>query len=140
MVCYVIILSKAFPTKHPRRGALTYFRERFLRKRKIHTIRVNYPLWAKRFVKLDDRKAYLSIREWIGKPYTTKQKHIKTLHHAGLQEIIVINGKFFFNHKEIDITTLAHNDGLSVRDFQLWFRNIPDYTTFALIHFTNFRY
>ena len=140
MVCYVITLSKVFSTKHQRRGAPTHFRERFLRKRKIHTIRGNYSFWFKRFVKLDKGIAYVSIREWIGKPYKSKQKHIKSIHNPSLQKIIYLDGEYYVDTKKIDIVTLAHNDGLSVEDFKEWFKGTPNYSTLALIHFTNFRY
>ncbi len=65
MKTYVITLSKTFPKGHIRAGEPTDFTEQYeiyeegsgriidtaekLNPRKIHTIRANYDLWAKRF-------------------------------------------------------------------------------------------
>lgn len=55
---YVITLSKNFMKGHPKAGQPTNFREKFLKKEKIHTIRANYPLWKKR---LDEIRARTSL-------------------------------------------------------------------------------
>ena len=40
----------------------------------------------------------------------------------------------------IHVGLLAHNDGLSLNDWQDWFRNYDLSKPLAIIHFTNFRY
>ena len=140
MNCYVIILSKVFPAKHSRKGTLTLFKDRFNRGVKKHTIRKNYPLWEKRFNKINKGEAYISIREWIDKPYRSRQRHIKDLHSVRLQKLWFDGIGFFVNNEEIDITTLAHNDGLTVDDFKEWFKSLPIGIELALIHFTKLRY
>ena len=44
MKTYVLTLSKSFPRTHARTGEPTEFREKLLKKGKIHTIRANYEL------------------------------------------------------------------------------------------------
>lgn len=52
MKTYVLTLSHSFPANHEMHGNPTYFREKFYGTpgmlRKLHTIRANYTLWAKR--------------------------------------------------------------------------------------------
>ena len=79
MKTYVITISKNFMKGHPKAGRPTMFKEKFLNKEKIHTIRGNYPLWEKRIKEVQEGKAILSIREWIGVPYKEKQVVIKDL-------------------------------------------------------------
>lgn len=70
---YVITISKKFPGYHPRKGDPTYFSSGIVSRRKKHTIRGNYALWKKRFDEIAAGRAKLSLREWIGKPYCSKQ-------------------------------------------------------------------
>ena len=95
MKTYVITLSKRFPTGHNRAGEPTHFWEKFIKGRdnysciyrdfwettipKIHTIRANYPLWKKRIAEVERGEACLSIRQWTGKPYRSKQVEIARL-------------------------------------------------------------
>ena len=46
---------------------------------KIHTIRTNYQLWEKRINEVQEGNAVLSIRQWSGKPYRSKQTTILNL-------------------------------------------------------------
>ena len=78
MKTYVITLSKKF-LFGSRKGEETHFKDKFLSGEKIHTIRANYPLWEKRIKEVQEGKAILSIREWSGKPYRSKQVVIKNL-------------------------------------------------------------
>jgi hypothetical protein len=45
---YVLMISTVFPAYHKRKGEETRFVEKILNLIKIHTIRANYQLWAKR--------------------------------------------------------------------------------------------
>ena len=78
MKTYILMLSKSFPAQHPRKGEPTGFREAF-RKTKLHTLRANYALWAKRFEEIAAGKACLSVRQWTGAPYRSKQKELARL-------------------------------------------------------------
>lgn len=46
---------------------------------KIHTIRANYDLWAKRFEEIERGEACLAVRKWTGKPYRSPQIEIARL-------------------------------------------------------------
>lgn len=97
MKTYVLTVSRYFPTTHKRKGERTSFVCKILHAinfdeagnglykicsnecetscfrrlidPKIHTIRANYDLWAKRIKEVQEGKAILSIRYWSGKPY-----------------------------------------------------------------------
>ena len=91
MKTYVITLSKTFPKGHIRAGEPTNFAHLLgnglnltddglqLCKHKIHTIRGNYPLWARRIAEVERGEACLSIRQWADKPYRSTQVEIARL-------------------------------------------------------------
>jgi len=132
----VITLSKTFLQGHPRAGEPTGFREAFLGGRKLHTIRAN----AKGYYKTGD---IISVRQWSGKPYASKQEVIRD----GV-EIAVVNiyiserGVFFWTMSSlIPGKIIARNDGLSLPDFLDWFK-MKETGGFlgSLIYLTDFRY
>lgn len=84
---YVITVSENFIGKHPRAGELTEFKEKILSGEKKHTCRSNYMFWKKRIDKVNSGEAVLSLRQWSGKPYNSKQKEIMRLTKAGIQQI-----------------------------------------------------
>ena len=164
---YVITLSKVFPTTHPKAGIPTGFGHKLHAAingwsdhahLKLHTIRANYPLWAKRFEQIERGEACLSIRRWTGKPYASRQEEIARLTKddgIGLQELTFYKDyrfsppKYMLENFEIDgkwhegnTRMLAENDGLTLADWKAWFSN-PSYDLskpMAIIHFTKFRY
>ena len=162
MKTYVITLSRHFLANHKRAGEETHFKEKFILGQgltdydtpsmaKIHTIRANYPLWEKRIKEVQDGHAVLSIRQWTGKPYRSKQVEIARLtadNGIGIQKLSfdkdrdgVPSLKYFnINGKYIDREILANNDGLSKEDWQEWFRGYDLSMPMAIIHFTKFRY
>jgi hypothetical protein len=152
MKTYVLIVSRVFPKTHKRAGEPTNFREKILEGEKIHTIRANYHLWAKRVEEVQRGEAIIAIRYWSGKPYNSKQLRICELDKnsgVGMQEL-----RFYYDHidgpyintKErhigyIGMTSLfSKNDGLSLDDFKEWFKGYDLSKPLALIHFTKFRY
>ena len=177
---YVLILSKSYPKTHSNRIYPTYFKERFLLGQgcpdcavpqdlsgenisncnscgracflvKFHTIRANYPLWEKRINEIQTGHAVLSIRQWTGKPYRSKQVEIARLavdDGVGIQKLSFDKDKdgvpslkyFNINGKYIDREILANNDGLSKEYWQEWFRHYDLSKPLAIIHFTKFRY
>ena len=155
MVTYVIMLSHAYPANHERHGEPTYFKEKFVgtlgMRRKIHTIRANYALWRKRFEKIAAGEACLSVREWLGAPYRSKQREIARLtcdDGIGVQMLRFhpdADGVTGWQKLDIDghcesSTHVANNDGLTFSDWKKWFRNYDLSKPLAIIHFTNFRY
>lgn len=180
MKTYVITLSRHFLANHKRAGEETHFKEKFLLGQgcpacdkpqdlsgvnisdcngcinacflpKSHTIRANYPLWEKRIKEIQEGRAVLSIRQWHGKPYRSKQVEIARLtadNGIGIQKLSFDKDKdgvpslryFNINGKYIDREILANKDGLSKEDWQEWFRGYDLSKPMAVIHFTKFRY
>lgn len=171
-VTYVLMLSKAFPANHPRKGEPTYFKDRLqnagvpitdpfwgadlipddkIINEKIHTLRANYELWAKRFEKIMRGEACLSIRQWEGKPRRSKAIEIARLTKEdgiGLQKLTFDTKAICpLCHPEIEGSTriwqpetIAANDGLYFVDWQCWFDKYDLSKPLAIIHFTSFRY
>ena len=160
MKTYVITLSAVFPKTHSRAGQPTDFAEKF-RKTKLHTIRANYPLWFKRFEQIDDGEACLSVRQWTGLPYRSKQIEIARLTKddgISLQRLDFTTDRdgnvlaFFrfsdaiqhigkFHHPAYPTyTNLANNDGLSLADWREWFKGYDLTKPLAVIQFTKFKY
>lgn len=188
MKTFVITLSSVFPTTHPRKGKGTAFAPAFrngqtCRKckenkpalcmgecfsiRKIHTLRGNLPLWEKRIAQIQNGEAVLSVRQWAGTPYRSKQVELARLtaeDGVGIQKAVVSRSEWeeddhkthycywaTVEGKEIRIDDIAKNDGFpdSV-DYVMWFdpdleKQNPDkddwkHLELAIIHFTPFRY
>ena len=160
MKTYVITLSRYFPAKHSKAGEPTQFRDAFYAgqvfnrgseclyvRPKLHTIRANYPLWEKRIKDIQEGKAFLSVRQWSGKPYWSKQIEIARLTTAngvGIQKLCFLgdnfNGGYIRNGAYPSDKILAKNDGLSLADWEEWFRGYDLSKPLAIIHFTKFRY
>lgn len=144
MKTFVLTVSEYFPKTHSKSGQPTGFPLAIKHCEKIHTIRGNYELWAKRIKQVEDGKAVLSIRVWSGKPYNSKQVEIFRYDNTwgvGIQKLEnfrshlapTIGGNYF------DWMDVAKNDGLSFEDFYEWFKYAKD-EPMAVIHFTKFRY
>ena len=158
MKTYVITLSRYFLAAHSKAGEPTNFRDAFnagqvfnrgsectYLRPKLHTIRANYPLWENRIKEVQDGKAMLSIRQWTGKPYRSKQIEIARLtakDGVGIQklEIFDLMRPAKVDGRLVDLMDLAHNDGLSFSDWYHWFRDYDIIKPMAIIHFTKFRY
>lgn len=178
MKTYVLTLSVTFPKWHPRAGEQTYFKEKMANAiyhmrhpvvfepgepnngdEKYHTIRANYELWRKRFEQIERGEACLSIRQWSGNPYRSKEIEICRLTKddgIGIQKLkfasdrdghqcwwnFSIDGRYCHYDTKADYipNELAENDGLSYKDWQDWFRNYDLSKPLAIIHFTKFRY
>lgn len=145
MKTYVIILSEKFPTTHPRKRQETEFGRLFLNGNKIHTIRANFPLWEKRIAQIQKGEAVLSVRQWTGKPYQSKQVEIARLtaeDGVGIQELKLtdLSRPTTINGQRIELPLLAQNDGLSFNDWFNWFIGYDLSKPLAIIHFTKFRY
>ena len=165
---YRLGVSKTFPATHPRKGEQTWFVEKIIEVmipishnaimgKKIHTIRSNYPLWAKRMEEVQAGRAVIELFYWADKPYRSKQVVFATLDKdsgCGVQELVIgydakitSYGKFMwkgieFNERSIvyEINYIAENDGLSLEDFKAWFKGYDLSKKMAIIHFTKFRY
>jgi len=144
MKTYVITIAKHFPVDHVCKGEPTHFWEKIQAGNKIHTIRTNYDLWAKRIAEVQAGRAVLSLREWEGRPYHSKQPELMQLTAAdgvGVQLAqFKMQNVFCIGGEDQDQFTVANNDGLIVYQFQSWFRKVAPFQPLAVIHFTPFRY
>lgn len=148
---HVIMLSAFFPVTHPRKGEPTGFKDKLASGEKIHTIRANYAYWKKKIDEVNLGIAYLSIRQWSGQPYKSKQVEIATItgkHNISIQKVKVdimsLNGKHIpiigiENAKTFSNGTVIANDGLSEVDFCHWFKG-KSLRNGGIIHFTEFTY
>ena len=149
---YVLTVSKNFLGSHPQAGKPTGFKDEILSGNKKHTIRGNYPYWAKIISEVNSGRGVLSIRQWSGLPYRSKQVEIAKFNKLGCQKISIsgISGRKVGNVsvqspdakksrklKKEQITTLANNDGLSIADFKSWFSSNFEG---IIIHFTDLLY
>ena len=145
MNTYILMLSKTFPKGHLHAGEQTFFKEK-LGISKLHTIRANYSLWQQRIAEIQAGKGVLSIRQWSGKPYRSKQVEIVMLtaeNGIGIQRLDIFDfmrPAKVDSSQLVDLTDLANNDGLSFSDWYHWFRLADVTKPMAIIHFTNFRY
>ena len=178
LIRYRLSISRFFPATHKRKGEETNFTDKIYRligdileekhgkhaligikdkysingwwniEPKIHTIRSNYPLWQKRFEKINKGEAVLELYYWSGKPYNSKCITICQLGKndgIGVQRIDINPFGIDYN---IDFKgwvygeghILSKNDGLSEQDMKEWFRNYDLSEPMAIIHFTKFRY
>lgn len=144
MKTYVLTISRNFQKSHKRAGEPTNFFEKIEKCEKIHTIRGNYDLWAKRAKEINEGRAVLSVRYWDGKPYKSKQVEVFQLIKIGVDKFYFhsLDVMFVFDEKTktyLNVLEVAKNDGLSFEDFKEWFKNVKP-EPMAIIHFTDFRY
>lgn len=148
----ILTLSKRFPTTHSRKGEPTGFKEKLAKGEKLHTIRRNFDLWNVNAEKMTRGGFYLSVRQWSGRPYNSKQTEIQQISRPIAVQPILIN----YHHdgglltakikggNQIEVEQLAKNDGLSLPDFVEWFfgKTPKGDATFegVVIHFTDLRY
>lgn len=158
---YNIMLSRVFPTTHPKAGQETDFMPKVLAalkgipcyRKKLHTIRAKYDLWKKRFEEVERGEAVINLRQWLGRPYRSKTVLIKTLTSKdgiGIQKLEIVEERYktrplilcYVDGSQISalLPTLAANDGLSVDDWLAWFKGYDKNKPMAIIHFTDFRY
>lgn len=148
MKTHVLLISKNFLSTHPRAGKPTNFAARVLSRIKKHTIRTNFRYWEKKIKEVQAGEAVLSIRQWTGRPYNSKQREIlqlTTSDKVGIQFIEGVprvDGCLRIDQKDMlssrQISKLAKNDGLTRKDFNDWFKE--PLIDACIIHFTKLRY
>lgn len=146
-----LTFSLVFPPKHSKVGQPTGFAEKLKEGSKIHTIRSDKKgWWRKAEESINKGEKYLSLRQWSGRPYNSKQIILGERHRISLQSITMTCGsedelpKAWVDGKPVPVELLAKNDGLSVEDFVEWFFGTKLYTgnvfEGVVIHLTDFRY
>lgn len=141
MKIYQLFVSRSFLSGHKRIGQSTGFKESILNNNKKHTLRQNAKYWITRLNSINEKKGYLSLREWSGSPRHSDAIEFKRLYSCSYELIEKINGIWQIKDtKEIlNVNVLAQNDGLSVQDFNEWF-SFNNYTDIIIIHFTELKY
>lgn len=167
---YRLGVSRTFPTTHPKKGQETEFVGKITNllmrngiakalggevviqwnDSKIHTIRANYPLWAKRMAEVQAGRAIIELFYWEGKPYNSKHIVFAVLDKnsgCGVQELFFEECNILAPiaceenwYKGLTLEELAQNDGLNPDDFKAWFKGYDLSKPMAIIHFTSFRY
>lgn len=151
---YVLMVSRVFPTYHPRKGEDTNFIQYIIEERKEHTLRGNYAEWKRKADAVNAGKAIISLRVWTGKPYASKQSEFAILDSVEVQKAHVYQiarqnewfsgnnlTKIFIENSIVPLRhpfKFAYRDGLSLPDFQAWFKKTGE--DLALIHFGSFKY
>lgn len=137
------MVSRVFPSYHKSKGELTRFEQKIRDKNKIHTIRANYEKWKRKIDQIKNGEAVLSIREWQGVPYHSKQNYLFYYNQEDALEVSKLtkdeNGYLINDTIRVSEEELAKNDGLTLDEFQEWFKVFPS-EPMAIIHFTGFRY
>lgn len=142
MKTYVLMLSKYFPLNHYRGGQETGFKKKLITGIKIHTIRANYSLWKDRVKEVQEGKALISLRQWEGKPYRSKQTELLQLtkdNGVGIEKFSLPSIGNLATVLKV-YPDLDKNDGLSQLDWMNWFEGYDRNKPMAIIHFTPFRY
>ena len=142
--CYYIMIAITFPAHHIRKGQETNFAELIAKDIKKHTLRANYELWKKRADEINQGIAYLSVRQWSGKPYASYQVELFQKNSLLVEKLQMSSPGWLIENYESDYTTadIASNDGLDIQDFYSWFKGkiTIDMDPMAIIHFTDFTY
>jgi hypothetical protein len=116
----IIMCARTYPAYHPKAGQPTGFRKAILEGRKVHTLR--------RSAGGRHSGAQVSLREWSGRPYASRQ--VEFARCGILIEPLTIAGLPWWHSS---IVNLAHCDGFDdPRDFAAWFRAQPA----GPVHFT----
>lgn len=138
MKAHVLTFAKQFMKGHPKAGEPTGFEKKLYCESKIHTIRSNYEYWKPKIEQVQRGEAFLSLRQWKGKPYRSKQREFMRVFDAGFQPIYINHlGAGFIGNTELAMQNVAKNDGLTMQDFDAWF---DEHFEGIIIHFTDFRY
>lgn len=140
MKTYVITISENFPATHSKKGQPTDFEFKILAGEKLHTIRTNYPIWKKRIEEVQNGNAILSVRKWEGKPYRSSQKELFRFDKSDGIGIEKLQFSKDIKTQTPTLEDLAKNDGLSIEDFNEWFKNADLSKPLVIIHFGKFRY
>ncbi len=148
---YVITMMIKFPKVGIVVPKPTGFKKKILSGDKKHTIRQNYKFWKKRIDEINAGRAILSVRQWSGKPYQSKQVEIKQFKQGeiGYERIIMFDnaqelavntgtdkGYVYLSNKKI--LTVAKNDGVPIDLFRKFFKG--GVLDGIIIHFTKLRY
>ena len=139
----VLMIAKNFLAYHKKAGQSTEFEAKIKDKEKVHTIRPNYEKWKEKIEEVKSGKAELVLKQWEGRPYHSTPNKLFIFDAKDDVEVSKLtktaDGFFVNDTKKVEPEDLAKNDGLSLQDFEDWFKVFPE-EPMAIIHFTGFRY
>lgn len=139
----VLMIAKNFLAYHKRAGQATDFEAKIKAKEKLHTIRPNYEKWKEKIEEVKSGKAELVLKQWEGRPYRSTPNKLSIYDDkddVDVSKLTKTADGFFVNDTiKVEPEILAKNDGLSLQDFEDWFKVFPT-EPMALIHLTGFRY
>ena len=139
----VLMIAKNFLAYHKRAGQSTEFEAKIKAKDKLHTIRPNYEKWKEKIEEVKSGKAELVLKQWEGRPYHSTPNKLfifDAKDDVDVSKLTKTADGFFVNDKiKVEPEILAKNDGLSLQDFEDWFKVFPT-EPMAILHFNSFRY
>ena len=139
----VLMIAKNFLAYHKRAGQSTEFEAKIKDKDKVHTIRPNYEKWKEKIEEVKSGKAELVLKQWEGRPYHSTPNKLFIFDDkddVDVSKLTKTADGFFVNDTiKVEPEILAKNDGLSLQDFEDWFKVFPT-EPMAIIHLNSFRY
>ena len=139
----VLMIAKNFLAYHKRAGQSTEFEAKIKDKEKVHTIRPNYEKWKEKIEEVKSGKAELVLKQWEGRPYHSTPNKLSIYDDkddVDVSKLTKTADGFFVNDTiKVEPEDLAKNDGLSLQDFEDWFKVFPT-EPMAIIHLNSFRY
>ena len=139
----VLMIAKNFLAYHKRAGQATDFEAKIKAKEKLHTIRPNFDKWKEKIEEVKSGKAELVLKQWEARPYHSTPKKLFIFDAKDDVEVSKLtktaDGFFVNDTKKVEPEDLAKNDGLSLQDFEDWFKVFPT-EPMAILHFNSFRY
>ena len=139
----VLMIAKNFLAYHKKAGQSTEFEAKIKDKEKVHTIRPNYEKWKEKIEEVKSGKAELVLKQWEGRPYHSTPNKLFVFDAKDEVEVSKLtktaDGFFVNDTIKVEPEDLAKNDGLSLQDFEDWFKVFPT-EPMAILHFNSFRY
>jgi hypothetical protein len=126
--CHILLISKVFLSGHPKKGQPTNFKQKIAKQTKLHTIRKNYKEWKRKIDEVNAGKAFISLREWEGRPRHSNQQEFKQLHagQVGIQHCEILTKsvmkqiKILIDGESYPVPRVSVMDGLNPVDFYFW--------------------
>lgn len=144
---FVIMLNKRFPKDKvyfEHTSIATNYQELIAADSKIHIVKQNFAIWAKKVREINSGKAVLSLRYTDGSNNSKDAKQVEFLRFSGgavgVEKLVYkYPNKVFINDIEVDLEILCLNEGLTIERFKDLYKLNGSYPM-ALIHLTPFRY